>query len=199
MGKIVNLILIMLLVSFVGCGEVEEFIDSIGEEVTDPVNDSIDDAIDDVEGTPPEVTPEPETVGEQTNFYTEDNCGNPPKEMNVNNNAKCQGSATRGGTIVCIIPYRFTWPPYKNFIDHHGVTMKCNLNDDHFTKVQLVLKNGTRITLDWDKCQNYVATNNGFIGRQHFRNEQFLWDNVKKKVELIEMKVNGQKTCLKFA
>lgn len=186
-------ILLCLIIStiFIACGEVEELLNE--------VNQTVDSAVDDVEGSPPVSTPEPTPEPVQTtNFYTEDNCDNPPVEMNVNNDAKCQASATRGGSVVCLLPHRFTWSPYTTFTDHHGISMRCNVNDDRFDKVELIQKNGRVRELVWDKCQNYVATAQGFIGRQHWRNESLQWDNIKNKVERIKMTVNGQKTCLRF-
>lgn len=192
-------IIASLAIALAGCGEVEEFIENIGDEVTDPVNESVDDAIDDVEGSADNSDSEVEAPqATLTSFFIPDNCSKPPKNISQFDGFKCIASTTRGGSVVCLLPYQFTWAPYKTFTDHHGVTMNCNINDDHFDKVELVRKNGKVISLVWDKCQNWVGTAQGKIGRQHFRNESIKWSNIQGKLDRIEMTKNGQKTCLKF-
>lgn len=131
-------------------------------------------------------------------LFLPDNCKNPPKHISAGDGFKCMASNTRGGTIVCLLPYQFTWKPWKDWTDHHGVTMKCNANDEHFDKVELKIKGMGKIELDWDKCQNWVATAEGKIGRQHFRHKSIKWDDVKNKAQRLIMSKNGKKTCLKF-
>ena len=176
------LCLITLLIFTTSCGEFEE------------INDVIDDAIDDVEGSPPELETLSPVIIEK---YIPDNCSNPPKNISQFDGWKCISSSTRGGRVVCLLPYQFTWKPWQDFTDHHGVTMKCNAEDAHFNKVKLVLKDGTKINMAWDKCQNWVGTAEGKVGRQHFRAPE-LWKNIKNKVKTIEMTYNGSKTCLNF-
>ncbi len=137
-------------------------------------------------------------IEEVKEFYIPDNCSNPPEHISYNDGFKCIASSTRGGSIVCVLPYQFTWEPYHNVTDHHNMTYACNKNDAHFDSVNLVLKSGDRIPLDFAYCANYVATVDGPIGRQHFRNENYQWSSVSHKVASIEMVRGDQKTCLRF-
>ncbi len=142
----------------------------------------------------PQVPP----VEEVKEYYIPDNCSNPPEYITPNDGFKCIASATRNGSIVCILPYQFTWEPRRNITDHHGYTFGCNKNDEHFDKVELVLKTGERIPLAFAYCANYVATADGPIGRQHFRNENYQWNSVANRVVTLEMVKGNKKTCLKF-
>lgn len=174
---------------FVGCGELGDFIEEVGEQVEE------------VDGDKPEPSPKPTATPKPVQdlvLFVPDNCDNPPKNITFNDGWKCQASATQGGKIVCLLPYQFTWKPWKDFTDHHGVTMKCNKTDEHFDAVDLVLKSGKRISLDFAYCANYVGTTEGKIGRQHFRSSSTLWNDVKGKVDYIEMIKGNLKTCLKF-
>ena len=110
----------------------------------------------------------------------------------------CIASSTRGGSVVCLLPYQFTWAPFKTVVDDHGHVFSCSKSDSHFGKVELILKSGERIKLNYAGCHNYVATVNGQIGRQHFRNEGIQWSSIKNQVDTIEMTENGKMTCLKF-
>jgi len=49
-----HLIIILILLSSSGCGEIKKAFDSIGDEVTDPINNSVDDAIGDIDGSEPQ-------------------------------------------------------------------------------------------------------------------------------------------------
>lgn len=173
-----------------GCGEIGNLIEEVGTE------------IEDVDGKDELVTPTPtptiEVEREEQEFFIPDNCDNPPKNISKFDGWKCQSSATQGGKIVCLLPYQFTWKPWKDFTDHHGVTMKCNKNDEHFDAVDLVLKSGKRISLDFAYCANYAATSQGKIGRQHFRSKTTLWADIQKKVSYIEMTKGNKTSCLKF-
>lgn len=167
----------------------------------------IDDVIDDqIKPEPPIIvdpTPEPSPSPEPTpeppvfDLFIPDNCSNPPEHISTFDGFKCMASSTRGGSIVCLLPYQFTWKPHKDWTDHHGVTMKCNATDEHFDKVVLKLKK-KNIELSWDKCQNWVGTNEGKIGRQHFRHPSVKWDDIKNKVKTIKMIKGNKKTCLRF-
>jgi hypothetical protein len=136
--------------------------------------------------------------GDSSSLFIPDNCANPPEHISWNDGFKCIASETRGGSVVCLLPYQFTWGPYRSTTDHHGYTFVCNANDDHFSKVELVLNSGQRIGLSYAGCHNYVATSQGPIGRQHFRNESVKWSNIAGAVQTIEMTRGGRKTCLRF-
>lgn len=140
-------------------------------------------------------TPEPTT---ELDFFIPRNCNNPPKHILANDGFKCMGSATRGGSVVCLLPYQFTWKPHKMKTDHHNNTFACNKNNERFDEVDLILKSDKVISLKWAGCHNYVATVNGKIGRQHWRDESTKWDSVKNRVKTIVMKKGNKKTCLKF-
>jgi hypothetical protein len=131
-------------------------------------------------------------------FLIPDNCNNAPKNIASNDGFKCMGSATRNNTVVCLLPYLFTWKPFKSITDHHNNTFSCNKNDEHFDEVFLIQKNNKKINLKYAGCHNYVATQNGKIGRQHYRDESIKWDSIKNKVNYIVMIKNNKKTCLKF-
>lgn len=187
-----------IVVNLTSCGEVGDFVEQIGEQVEET------DGVKPVETITPVSTPSPQPTVKPTNtpvvnsFFVPNNCDNPPKNISQFDGWKCQASATQGGKIVCLLPYQFTWKPYKDFTDHHGVTMKCNKSDDHFDAVDLILLSGKRISLDFAYCANYVGTAEGKIGRQHFRSGSTLWNDVKDKVSTIEMIKGNLKTCLKF-
>lgn len=136
--------------------------------------------------------------GGDSEIFIPDNCSNPPEHITSNDGFKCIGSDTRGGSVVCLLPYQFTWAPHKSVTDHHNYTFACNANDDHFSKVELVLNSGQRIGLSYSGCHNYVATPGGAVGRQHFRNESIKWSNIQNSVRTIEMTRGGSKTCLRF-
>lgn len=136
--------------------------------------------------------------GGDSDVFIPDNCSNPPEHISWNDGFKCIASETRGGSVVCLLPYQFTWTPHKSVTDHHNYTFACNANDDHFSKVELVLNGGQRIGLSYAGCHNYVATSGGAIGRQHFRNESIKWSNIQNSVRTIEMTRGGSKTCLRF-
>ncbi len=141
---------------------------------------------------------EPKNGSEPTKIIIPDNCSNPPKNLSSNDGFKCIASATRGGSVVCLLPYQFTWKPHSSVTDHHNNTFACNKNDTHFDDVQLVLKSGERINLSYSGCHNYVATVDGPIGRQHFRNENYTWQSIRNKVVRIEMSKGSQTSCLSF-
>lgn len=181
--------LIVLLVLFSGCSFIDDIINPKPPIIVEPTPTP--------QPSPePTPTPTPPVVNPPLQVYIPDNCSNPPKHLSANDGFKCMASSTQGGSIVCLLPHQFTWKPYNQFTDHHGVTMKCSNN--RFDTVDLIRKNGTRITLQWDKCQNYVSTSEGKIGRQHWRNKSIKWDNEKNRVATIEMKKGNKKTCLKF-
>lgn len=136
--------------------------------------------------------------GGGTDYYVPNNCSNSPKNISQHDGFKCMGSSTRGGSIVCLLPYQFTWSPHKMKTDHHNYTFACNRDDESFDTVNLILNNGSTISLNYAGCHNYVATQDGPIGRQHFRNESVKWSSVDNSVVRIEMIKNGSKTCLSF-
>lgn len=146
---------------------------------------------------PIEPTPVPSTEPDD-DFFIPLNCSNPPEHLSSNDGFKCMASATQNGSVVCLLPYQFTWKPWKMVTDHHNYTFACNKNDEHFDKVFLLLKNNRRIDLQYSGCHNYVATSQGWIGRQHFRNKNIQWDDIKNQVERIVMIKNQERTCLKF-
>lgn len=201
---------IILLLS--GCGLITE---ENGKEILDQILDQNEDIVDkpvEVIPTPqPTTSPAPTVIPtpslevlptpdvNEDNFanmlYLPDNCSNPPKHLTANDGFKCMASSTRGGSIVCLLPYQFTWSPHKDWTDHHGVTMKCNKNDEHFDSVSLVLKSDKEIPLIWDKCQNWVGTADGKIGRQHWRAQE-KWEKVKSKAQKIIMRKQSARTCM---
>lgn len=151
-----------------------------------------------VEPSMPPVAPTPEpTTPPSDDFYIPINCSNPPKHISSNDGFKCMSSATRGGSVVCLLPWQFTWKPWKQVTDHHNHTFACNKNDDHFDELLLKQNNGKIIKLVYAGCHNYVATSNGWIGRQHWRST-VLWKQIKNRVERIVMIKGNKRTCLKF-
>lgn len=175
--KIIKLLILILVL--IGCGDDSEFTQEQEPEQTEIVE---------------EVEPVEEV--QSVDYFVPDNCSNPPKRISQADGFKCIASATRGGSVVCLLPYQFTWSPYKDFTDHHGVTMDCNSTDTRFDSVKLFLNNGKVHDMTWADCQNWVGTARGKIGRQHWRIESVQWSKIKDKVRLLEMTVNGQKTCL---
>lgn len=148
---------------------------------------------------PPTIAlPEPETKEEDVNIkLPETDCSNPPRELVKNGGTKCIASATRNGTVVCLLDYSLTWKPWKDVTDHHNQTFKVNKNDTHFDKVDIVLKNKKRISLKWAGYHNPIYLFDKKVARQHYRNENIKWDDVKNKVKRIELKLGEQKLCLK--
>ena len=136
--------------------------------------------------------------GSNTELFIPNNCSNPPQNISANDGFKCIASSTRGGSVVCLLSYQFTWKPHVSKTDQHGNTFACNATDDHFTKAELVLNSGERIDLTYAGCHNYVGTAEGQIGRQHFRNESIHWSSIENSVQRIEMTKNGSRTCLRF-
>ena len=133
-------------------------------------------------------TPEP-TVSE---LFIPDNCGNPPKQISSTSGFLCKGSETRGDSIVCLLPWQFTWEPY--FTDEEGHLSSSR----KFNAVHLVLKNGNIIDLDWSGYANPVFLPVGKVNRQHWRNENRQWSSVKNRVSYIEMIKGNRRTCLRF-
>lgn len=131
-----------------------------------------------------------------SDFYIPNNCSNPPSNISAHDGFKCMGSSTRGGSVVCLLPYQFTWAPHKMVTDHHNYSFACNRNDESFTNVRIYLNDNSSISLSYAGCHNYVSTQDGWIGRQHFRNEGVNWDSIKNRATRIEMENGGKKTCL---
>lgn len=133
----------------------------------------------------------------KTDFFIPANCSNAPKNISFNDGFKCKGSETRNETIVCVLPYQFTWLPFKDNNDGKNI-FRCNKNDEHFDDVKIFLKNGNVIDLNYAGCHNPVFLADGKTGRQHFRNESIKWHDIKRRVESIRMSKNNKDTCLKF-
>jgi hypothetical protein len=126
------------------------------------------------------------------------NCDNPPKSVSPHDGFKCIGSATRGESVVCLLPYQYTMKPYKLIKDHHNQEFKCNINNKSFDQAILILKNNKEIPLKYAGCHNPVYLAGGNIGREHFRNEGVKWHEIKNKVKYIKLILNNQTTCLSF-
>ncbi len=135
---------------------------------------------------------------ENGDFFVPNNCSNPPEHISSSDGFKCIASTTRNNSVVCLLPYQFTWTPHVSITDHHGYVFACNSNDESFSKVELVLRSGERINLNYAGCHNFVGTAEGSIGRQHFRNESVQWSDIANSVATIEMTKGSKKTCLKF-
>lgn len=200
--------LIVILILFSSCGDGDRVLDIV-EDVVDIIKE------DPTPSTPPENTLPPEVVKptsepiekpiekpietpKEYDLFIPNNCSNPPKNISSNDGFKCMASATRNGTVVCLLPYQFTWKPWKQVTDHHNNTFTCNKSEEHFDKVFLIMKSGRQINLVYAGCHNYVATSDGWIGRQHFRNEDIKWGKIKRNVKQIVMIKNKIRTCLKF-
>jgi len=136
--------------------------------------------------------------GNSTVFFIPDNCANPPTGISSNDGFQCIASRTRGDSIVCLLPFQFTWPPLTSFTDDAGFTFGCNANDDFFDQVTLFLTTGEAIPLAEAGCFNFVSTANGPIGRQHWRNEGVQFGSVANRLSFMMMTRDGQDTCLRF-
>jgi len=136
--------------------------------------------------------------GNSTLFFIPDNCDNPPTQLSANDGFTCIASRTRNDSLVCLLPHQFTWPPLTPFTDDAGITFGCNANDDFFDEVTLFLTTGEAIRLVEAGCFNFVATANGQVGRQHWRNEGIQFSSVQSRFDFIVMTRDGQDTCLRF-
>jgi len=169
--------LLVICLSIFACGDVKE----IPKELP-LVND---------DGGDPD--PEPEVE-----LFIPDNCSNPPTEITFNDGFLCKASETRNETIVCVLPYQFTWPPYIDKNDGRN-TFRCNANDETFDDVKIFLRNGEVISLDYAGCHNPVFLNGFKQGRIHVRDESRKWNSsIARRAERIEMTKGNKKTCLKF-
>jgi len=133
-----------------------------------------------------------------TVFFIPDNCANPPTEISSNDGFRCIASRTRNDSIVCLLPFQFTWFPLEPFTDDAGFTFGCNANDEFFDEVRIILTNGEEIQLTEAGCFNFVATADGPIGRQHWRNEDIQFNSVDGQLDLMVMTRDGLDTCLRF-
>ena len=136
--------------------------------------------------------------GTSTSFFIPDNCSNPPTQISSNDGFQCISSRTRNNSLVCLLPFQFTWPPLQNFTDDAGFTFGCNANGDFFDSVTLVLSDGQSIPLAEAGCFNFVATADGPIGRQHWRSESTQFSSVQNRLSMMIMTRDGQDTCLRF-
>ena len=138
----------------------------------------------------PTATAEPEPTS--TELFIPDNCGNPPKTISSTSGFLCKGSETRGDTIVCLLPWEFTWQPYIPAAEGHLSSSR------KFNNVHIFLKNGNIIDLTWAGYANPVFLQRGKVNRQHWRDESRKWDSIKNRVDYIEMIRGNKRTCLKF-
>jgi len=186
--------------SILGCGS-EEDIDltdstnDVANDVSNNIDDTVDtdsasDSVDTIASVPPS--------GTSTAFFIPDNCDNPPTQISSNDGFQCIASRTRNDSIVCLLPFQFTWSPLVTFRDDAGFTFGCNANDDFFDEVRIFLTSGEEIRLVESGCFNFVATADGPIGRQHWRNEGVQFSSVESRLDLMVMTRNGQDTCLRF-
>ena len=166
------------------------------DSVDAPVQDSGDaeDNFDEVDDSGSDFPPS----GTSTSFFIPDNCDNPPTQISAGDGFTCIASRTRNDSLVCLLPYQFTWSPLTSFTDDAGFTFGCNANDDFFDEVTVILNNGRQISLVEAGCFNFVATPEGQIGRQHWRNEGVQFDSVSGALDMMIMTRDGQSTCLRF-
>ena len=202
------------LLTFNGCGdddvslgvdEAVDFVDDTVESVEESFDDDdTDDSIDDggsvagggsvIDGGGGNIP----ISGNSTEFFIPDNCDNPPTQLSANDGFQCIASRTRNDSIVCLLPFQFTWNPLVPFTDDAGFTFGCNANDDFFDEVRIRLTNGQEIRLEEAGCFNFVSTADGQIGRQHWRNEGVQFGSVASQLSLMIMTRDGQDTCLRF-
>lgn len=131
-------------------------------------------------------------------LFIPNNCDAPPKQISFDDGFKCKASETRGETIVCLLPYQFTWKPHKQESDSKN-TFACNENNEHFDDVKIFLRGGRVIDLDYAGCHNPVFLAQGKIGRLHYRNETLKWSSsISRRAKFIQMTKGNKTTCLKF-
>lgn len=136
------------------------------------------------------------TAPPDNSLFIPDNCNNPPKQISSTSGFKCKGSETRGDTIVCLLPWEFTWQPYTASSDpRHPEYLESS---KRFAAVHLVLKNGSFVDLNWSGYANPVYLQRGKVTRQHWRDESRTWSSVSNRVDYIEMQRGNRRTCLKF-
>lgn len=142
---------------------------------------------------PPTMNPTPvPTLTAMPGLFIPDNCNNPPRQISSTSGFKCKGSETRGGAIVCLLPWEFTWEPYVVESDGHLSSSR------KFNSVYLVRHNGSFIDLDWSGYANPVYLPQGKVNRQHWRNSSAKWDSVKSDIVRIEMIRDSKRTCLRL-
>jgi hypothetical protein len=148
----------------------------------------------------PTTIPSPEPSSQPTEipddyFLPKTDCNNPKSYIKRNDGFKVMASSTRGGSVVALLPYTLSRPPYKTVTDHHNQTFKASINQN-FDKVELVLKNNKRISLKFAGQHNPVYLYNDKIAREHWRNT-ILWNKIKNKVVRLEAFYKREKVCLK--
>lgn len=197
----------LFLIGFLGgCGDADEDVNFVndGPTVFDTVDDEVEDVVELAEDSDDSLGIEEDDdgtlsiPGTTTSFFIPDNCDNPPTEISSNDGFQCIASRTRNDSLVCLLPFQFTWPPLVSFRDDAGFVFGCNANDDFFDDVTVILSDGQQIPLVESGCFNFVATADGQIGRQHWRNENVQFDSVASRLELMVMRRNGLQTCLRF-
>lgn len=124
-------------------------------------------------------------------------CNNPPKQISSTSGFKCMGSATRGGSTVCLLPWELSRPPFETITDHHNQTFKVS-KKQNFDSARLILKNDEKIEMKFAGQHNPVYLAQGKIAREHWRNESIQYDRIKNRLKRIELFYNKQKVCLGF-
>lgn len=152
--------------------------------------------------TPISIEPEKQ---EKSNLYLNGSCKQPVKvtDQMRSDGLKCLGSHSPAfkGEARCLLPWQFgeDCKPYINYTNHHGVTMKACANSDYPDRLNLLNKKGKTIaTLEYQSCVNWAPCPDGKCCRPQYRNPDFKWDDISKKVDTIEIVKDGVgKSCLK--
>lgn len=138
-------------------------------------------------------TPEPNNV-----ILPKTDCNKPKSYIKKNDGFKCMASKYRANSsTVCLLSYVLSRKPFEVITDHHNQTFKASKNKN-FNKVEIVLRGGRRIPLTFAGQHNPVYLPGEKIAREHWREENIPWDDIKNKAVRLEAFYDKQKVCLKF-